>query len=248
MDIAEFLDAPNGAVLVAINGGVELVTIRHETPTRTILERFPLGQVVNVDAVLALLDHAQRAPAVRAPTIAAPRETPQARPALAAPTPDRPYPCSTCDKRFKRGSELIRHQRAVHGMTERDLVCPTCGHLCLGTSGLAIHQAKKHGDAPVTPAAPAPVSLDPAPLLGAVVTPQAGPPIVRAVPSDPRGVCDTCGMPNRNHLACEECARRIGPGHTVEAPARQRGGKVWCESCVEVLRQQTAHSGKAARV
>lgn len=240
MGIAEFLDAPDGAVLVAINGEVELVTTHHETSTKLTIERFPLGPVVAPAAVMALLGSQGMLPATVVPTPALPHpegtrrpaRAPRQSPVLAPPPEDRPAVCGVCGKGFKRASQLIRHERVMHGAdaAKDDLPCPVCGHPCRGSSGLRIHAGKQHRGVAAAMIVPAVSHMERAP----------GPPTVAAMPQDPRGLCDVCGMPQRQHLQCEECGRRIGPGHTVDAPAKQVRGKVWCETCVALLRKAAA--------
>lgn len=237
MGIAEFLDAPDGAVLVAINGEVELVTTHHETATKLTIERFPLGPVVAPAAVMALLGSQGVLPATVVPTPALPVErparAPRQSPVLAPPPEDRPSVCGVCGKGFKSASRLIAHERAVHAAmaaAKDDYPCPVCGHPCRGANGLRIHAGKQHRGVAAAMIVPAVSPVERAPSR----------PTVAAMPQDPRGLCDVCGMPQRQHLACEECGRRIGPGHTVEAPAKQVRGKVWCETCVGLLRQGAA--------
>jgi hypothetical protein len=148
MDITEFLETPDGAVLAAIGGEVTLVTMRHENANKVTIERFPLGAVAGVDAVLQLLGthgFSNREPALTA------------TPALPT-VDDRPYACTECTQRFARKDSLTRHRQRVHGhgVGSASHLCPECGQGFARTQGLGVHRKAAHGVASAGPPRSAP--------------------------------------------------------------------------------------------
>jgi len=152
MGIAEFLDAPDSALLIAIDGDVNLVTTHHETETRTIIDRFPLGPVANVDAVLALLGMQGL---LQTQTIApvAPALPEKQQPALPAPQSDRPYVCDDCGKGFGDRWNLKRHRTRMHGVADAEQLpgessefrCPECPQSFVKKRALGMHRLRMHG-------------------------------------------------------------------------------------------------------
>lgn len=150
MGIAEFLDAPDSALLIAIDGDVNLVTTHHETETRTIIDRFPLGPVANVDAVLALLGaHGLlKTPGVTPISTPTPMALPETQqPALPAPKTERSHICPECGKSFSRPGHVERHMRQVHSETtsptpqrKREYRCPICNYPFRYPSDLKRHE------------------------------------------------------------------------------------------------------------
>jgi hypothetical protein len=146
MDITELLETPDGAVLAAIGGEVALVTMRHETVNKVTIERFPLGAVAGVDAVLSLLGahgFANREPAIAA----APVETP------ALPAPDGVYVCPECGRSFAKTTGLGSHRKVVHGIAGKggyvaapgDFACPDCPQTFAKPRALSMHRFRVHG-------------------------------------------------------------------------------------------------------
>jgi hypothetical protein len=85
--------------------------MRHETVNKVTIERFPLGAVAGVDAVLQLLGahgFANREPAIAV----APMETP----ALPAPAvPALPHVCPECGRGFAKTTGLGSHRKTCMG-------------------------------------------------------------------------------------------------------------------------------------
>lgn len=140
MSITEFLNTPDCALLVSIDGDIELIIKQHETPTRAIVERFPLGPVANVDAVMALVSmiHTQGTCPSTAPL------PPTQQPAL--PAPGNAIVCAVCDKTFKSPSGLATHRRLAHTdePVAQQHVC-SCGRAYHYPSDLARHQKTCRG-------------------------------------------------------------------------------------------------------
>jgi hypothetical protein len=143
MGIAEFLDAPDSALLIAVDGEVELVTTKHETATRLIIERFPLGPVANVNAVRALLDLPVEAEVVRpAPQLV--DTGADDAPALV---------CPECGRGFAKTTGLGSHRKVVHGVAGKggwvaapgDFACPDCPATFAKQRALGMHRLRRHG-------------------------------------------------------------------------------------------------------
>lgn len=227
MGIAEFLDAPDGAVLVAINGEVELVTTHHESATKLTIERFPLGPVVAPAAVMALLGAQGFATAQRAPepVLAAPRAAAR-QPALVAPAPAGVHICPECGKTFRQPGGLGSHRAKLHGVKGQG------PYQRKGPPGASAAVAASV--TPLAPEPPTPVPLDVAPLSESPVASEPAISKDRKVKGTPvaDGVCPVCHEPLVTHEQCDGCGVLIGAAHVTERGVFI-GGATYCRDCAE---------------